>query len=175
MGEQGNVILYIGVYHDRAAAVGDFQAISGLRLEGQLGDFEAAVFQKKDDGDVHIIDTTATERSYGAKVGAATGAVIGLLFPPALLGTALAGAGVGALAGNFMRGLKRSDIKEMGEMLDQGELGVVLIGFSKMDKSAEELLATAENTAYFSVASDPEEMQKAMAEAVAEAGESQDD
>jgi uncharacterized membrane protein len=168
MPEEGNVILYVGVYNDRGAAVADFQAISDLRHVGQIGDFEAAVFQKKDDGDVHVIDTTATERSYGAKVGAATGAVIGLLFPPALIGTALAGAGVGALTGNFMRGLKRSDIKEMGEMLDAGELGVVLLGFSKMDKSAQELLATADNTAVFEVAANAEDMQKAMAEAAAE-------
>jgi uncharacterized membrane protein len=173
MGEQGDVILYVGVYQDRGRAVGDFQAISDLRHEGQIGDFEAAVFQKKDDGDIHIIDTTATERAFGAKVGAATGAVIGLLFPPALLGTALAGAGVGALTGHFMRGLKRDDIRAMGEMLDTSELGVVLIGFSKMDEAGLELLANAESTQQFAVASDPDEMTKMLQDAAADSGGSE--
>ena len=169
MAEKGNVILYLGAYGDRAAAVADFDAIRALHAEKKLGDFEAAVFLKEEGGKVRILDTTATERSFGAKAGAATGAVIGLIFPPALIGTALAGAGVGALAGHFMRGLKRDDIKTMGEMLDAGEAGVVLIGYSELDDADDRFLGNASNTVSFTVADNADGMKKVLTEAEAEA------
>jgi uncharacterized membrane protein len=143
MAEPDGVIIYLGAYEDREQAVADFRGISALRHEKFIGDFEAAVFRKDDKGNVHIIDTAATERAFGAKVGAATGAVIGLVFPPSILAGAAIGAGAGALIGNFMRGLKRSDVKEIGELLDEGECGVVLVGFTTLEAGMERYMKNA--------------------------------
>ena len=42
-----------------------------------------------------------------------------------------------------MRGLKRSDVKEIGELLDEGECGVVLVGFTTLEAGMERYMKNA--------------------------------
>jgi uncharacterized membrane protein len=80
---------------------------------------------KDDKGRVHVSkDETAT--GHGAWGGAAAGAVIGILFPPAILGAAVAGAAVGGVSGHLWRGMSRSDVKELGDLIDEGQAALVV-------------------------------------------------
>jgi uncharacterized membrane protein len=54
------------------------------------------------------------EPGTGARGGAALGAVVGILFPPAIIGTAVVCAAVGGVGGHLWRGVSRSDVKEFG-------------------------------------------------------------
>ena len=55
---------------------------------------------KDDAAKVHVNkDETATR--HGAWGGAAVGAVVGILFPPSIIGTALVGAAVGGVSGHL--------------------------------------------------------------------------
>ena len=63
------------------------------------------------------------------------GAVIGILFPPAIPGTALAGAAVGAAIGHLWRGLSRSDVKQLGDLVDQGGATLVVVGEGKLEEA----------------------------------------
>ncbi len=117
-------------------------------------------------GDVKIIETDATERAWGAKAGAITGAVIGLVFPPSLLVAGAVGAGAGALAGNLMRGIKRKDIKEIGEMLDEGQAGVILVGFTTIEEGMDRLMKRAAKVMKQEVDAQAEELKAQIDEAV---------
>ena len=70
-------------------------------------------------------------------MGLATGLVIAL-FPAAaiggglLAGTAAGGAVLGAVAGHAAAGMSRKDLKELGEQLDDGQAGLVVVGVSDM-------------------------------------------
>jgi uncharacterized membrane protein len=50
---------------------------------------------------------------HGAWGGAAVGAVVGILFPPSIIGTAIVGAAVGGVRGHLWRGMSRADVKEL--------------------------------------------------------------
>jgi uncharacterized membrane protein len=62
--------------------------------------------------------------------GAAAGAVVGILFPPSIIATTLVGAAVGGVSGHLWRGLSRSDVKEFGELIDEGQAALLVVGAS---------------------------------------------
>ena len=165
MAEPDGVIIYVAAYKDLDDARMDFEAFEAVHKEKWLGEYEAALFGKEADGKLRIYDTVASERGWGAKVGAITGATIGLLFPPTIIASAVAGAGVGALAGQLKRGLKSDDVKAMADMLEEGTYGIVLVGFATIEEGAERLLKHAAKVMKKDVDAQAEELKKAIDEA----------
>jgi len=161
-------MVMMGLYDTVDAAKEDLEVIRLLKSEKFIGDFEAAIFEKKDDGKVKIVDTVSTNRSWGAKAGLISGAVLGLIFPPSIIALGLTGAGVGALAGNIMNGLRRSDVKEMGEMLDEGEFGLVFVGVDTVDEGVDHVMKQASKIMKKEIDADAKDMKNAIDDAVAE-------
>ena len=111
------------VVEDDAQA--DYDVVKELYAAGAIGNFDAAVIRKDDNGKVHVNkDETATRK--GAWGGAAVGAVVGIIFPPSILASAGVGALAGGLGGHFLKGMSRKDVKELGEFLDEGDAAVGL-------------------------------------------------
>jgi uncharacterized membrane protein len=83
-------------------------------------------------------------------VGLATGLVVAL-FPFAAIGggllaaTTAGGAVVGAVAGHAAAGMSRSDLKDLGEQLDAGEAGLVVVAVSDMGAKVKEAMRRAQN------------------------------
>ena len=97
MAQSDPVFLFIGTYPSEAAARSDYDIVKDLHSAGAVGTYDAAVVTKDDAGKVHVNkDETATR--HGAWGGAAVGAVVGILFPPAVIGTAVVGAASAASA-----------------------------------------------------------------------------
>src|SRR5512133_3144230 len=116
MAKPDGVFLFIGTYPDEASARSDYDVVKDLHSAGAVGPYDAAVVTKDDAGKVHVNkDETATR--HGAWGGAAVGAVVGILFPPAVIGTAVVGAAVGGVSGHLWRGMSRADVKEFGELI----------------------------------------------------------
>ncbi len=130
-------ILFAAEYSDLESAEADYQTVKDLYYElGLVDTFDAAVIEKRDDGKVKIVkkheQPTRTGGWVGGGLGLAAGAVIAL-FPAAaiggglLAGTTAGGAALGALAGHAAGGLPRHDLKELGESLDAGQSGLVVV------------------------------------------------
>jgi uncharacterized membrane protein len=81
---------------------------------------------------------------HGAWGGAAVGAVLGILFPPSIIGTAAVGAAVGGIGGHLWRGMSRADVKEFGEVIDDGTAALVVVGESKIEQAVEKAGLKAE-------------------------------
>ncbi len=130
------VFLYAAVYDEIAEAEADYQAVFDLHAAGAIGTFDSAVIRKEADGKVRV---TKTEKptQHGAWTGAAVGALVGILFPPAILGSAIVGAGAGGLTGHFTRGISRGDLKDLGDELEQGSAAVIVLGQSKIEEQLE--------------------------------------
>lgn len=169
MAKPDGIIVYAGTYADVEDAKADFEGIRLLHNEKFIGEFEAVVFEKQTGGKVKILDTVTTMRSFGGKAGALTGALVGIFFPPALLAEVAVGAGAGALMGNLFTGLKRSDIKEMGEMLDEGQAAVILTGFTTLEVGTDRLMKKAARVLKKEIDANADELKKAIDDAV-EAG-----
>ena len=84
----------------------------------------------------------------GGGIGLATGLVVAL-FPFAAIGGGLiaattgGGAILGAVAGHAAAGMSRHDLKELGEQLDEGTAGLVVVGVSDMGAKIEEAMKRA--------------------------------
>jgi len=166
MGEADGVVMYFGSYASVDDARADFEGIKLLKREKFIGEYESALFEKSMGGDVKVLDTDATERGWGAKVGVISGAVLGVIFPPSILAMGALGAGAGALAGNIMRGVKRKDVMEIGEMLDNGQAGVVLVGFTTIEEGMDRLMKRAAKVMKQEIDAQAEELKAQIDEAV---------
>lgn len=145
---------FCGVYADVNAAEADYAAVKKLHTEADLIDaYDAAVIERKENGKVKITKKHETPTrvggASGAGIGLATGLVIAL-FPAAaiggglLAGTSAVGAGLGAWAGHAAAGMSRKDLKELGESLDEGTAGLVVVGVSDMEAKIDEAMTGAE-------------------------------
>jgi uncharacterized membrane protein len=125
--EYQDVYVLAGLYQDSDQAKSDWSALGELHKQEMIGSYQAALFEKRADGKVKVIDTTSTTRSKGAGWGAAIGAAVGLVFPPALLATAAEGAIIGAAAGDLSKGWFRGDVKRLGDQLEPGQEGIIAV------------------------------------------------
>ena len=130
-----------------------------LHAAGVIGTFDSAVIRKEDDGKVRV---TKTEKptQHGAWTGAGVGALVGLVFPPAVIGSAIVGAGAGGLIGHLRKGISRGDLKELGEELDAGTAAVIVFGESKLEEQLEKALARADKVIAKEMDADAEELQR---------------
>ncbi len=165
--EYNDAFVFAGAYDDVEDAKADFAGIKFLHDEDWIGKYQAAIFEKTEDGKVKVIDTTSTTRTTGAKWGAGLGAVFGVLFPPSILVSAgvgaLAGAGVGTLAKGWLKG----DVKKIAESLDPGMAGVIVFAEATPDLGAEKLLKRAAKLAKEQVDAEADEIKRAIDEEVA--------
>ena len=120
MSNPDGTFIYIGTYPDETAARVD-HAVDAV------GSFDAAVVTKDDKGKIHVNkDETATRA--GGWIGVGVGALVGILFPPAILASAAVGGVIGGVTGHLWKGMSRADVKELGDTIDAGEAALVVIG-----------------------------------------------
>ena len=153
------VFLYAAVYDTIEDAETDYEAVFDLHAAGAIGTFDSAVIRKEDDGKVRV---TKTEKptQHGAWTGAGVGALVGLVFPPALIGSAVVGASAGGVIGHLRGGISRGDLKELGEELEAGTAAVIVIGESKLEEQLEKALARANKLIEKQVDADADELER---------------
>jgi uncharacterized membrane protein len=137
------VFIYIGTYPSKAAARADYDIVKDLHSAGAVGTYDAALVTKDDAGKVHVNKDEMATR-HGAWGGAAVGAVVGILFPPSIIGTAIVGAAVGGVGGHLWRGMSRADVKEFGDIIDEGQAALVIVGESKLQQAVDKAELKAE-------------------------------
>jgi uncharacterized membrane protein len=147
------LMVYVGVYGDVADAEADYQLVKDLHTEADLIDsYDAAVIERREGGKTKIVKKHETPTRVGGVlgggVGLATGVVVAL-FPFAavggglLVGTAAGGAILGAVAGHAAAGMSRHDLKELGEHLDAGQAGLVVVAVADMGAKVEQAMKRA--------------------------------
>jgi uncharacterized membrane protein len=143
MAKTNAVFIYIGTYSSEPAARADYDLVKDLHLAGAVGTYDAAVITKDDNGKVHVNKDEMATR-HGAWGGAAVGAVVGILFPPAIIGSAIVGAAVGGVGGHLWRGMSRADVKEFGEIIDDGQAALLIVGEDKLAEAVDKAGLKAE-------------------------------
>ncbi len=134
MAKPGDVFIYIGIYGDRERALTDYEVVRELHRAGAVGTYDAALVTKDDDGTVHTHRVEMSTRHAGWG-GVVAGALVGLLFPPALVGTAIVGGAVGVVGGHLWRGMSRADVQELGELIDSGDVALVVAGENELEQT----------------------------------------
>ena len=166
---------FTGVYSSKDDALADYDAVHALHTEANLIDaYDAAVIEHRSDGKVKIVKKHETPTRVGGVLGGGVGLATGLviaLFPAAaiggglLLGTTAGGAVLGAVAGHAAAGMSRSDLKELGEQLDEGQAGLVVVGVSDMEAKVESAMKKAKKIEAKQIKADEKEIEKDAKEA----------
>ncbi len=164
------VIAYVGVYDSVDEAEADYQLVKDLHREADLIDaYDAAVVERTDGGKVKIGKKHETPTRMGGVLGGGVGLATGLvvaLFPFAavggglLVGTAAGGAILGAVAGHAAAGMSREDLKQLGEHLDAGQAGLVVVAVSDMGAKVERAMARASKLEQKEIEADTEQIER---------------
>jgi uncharacterized membrane protein len=121
------MVIFVATYDDKAKADQDYKSLLDLHKEGWLGTYDVGVVAKSDKGKLDIVrhsDSTGK----GARDGAVIGAVLGLLFPPAIVASTVAGGLIGTAVGHSLNDIPRHDLKEIGDMIENGQCAMVVLG-----------------------------------------------
>jgi len=157
------IFVYAAVYGDKAEAEADYDTLLELHSAKLVGTYDVALINKDDQGKVHV-DKHEKPTQHGAWGGAAVGALVGVLFPPAVVGAAAVGAAAGGLGGHLKEGFSRSDAKELGELLEEGQASLIVIGESRVEEQLEKVLTRAAKTIEKELDADSKEFKRELEE-----------
>ena len=169
MAKSDSVFIYIGTYPSEASAQADYDLIKDLHAAGGIGTYDASVVTKDVGGKVHVNKDEMATR-HGAWGGAAVGALVGIIFPPAIIATTAAGAAVGGVSGHLWRGMSRADVKEFGDVIDAGQAALVVVGESTIEDAFNKAGLKAEKQVAKDLDVNPKDIDQAVQEAASELG-----
>ena len=168
MANTDGTFIFVATYPDEATAREDYQVVKELHARGLVGAYDAAVVTKDAKGKVHENkDETATR--HGAWWGVAVGAAVGAIFAPTVIGAAAVGGVIGALTGHIAKGMPRSTAKELGDFIEPGQAGLLIVGESKVEAAIQKAVTRAEKRIAHQLNVDPKDVDKTLQEAVGEA------
>jgi uncharacterized membrane protein len=134
-----NLSTTVAVYSDTTAAEQDWLNIESAAEGGAIDLADGALVTVDQDG----VTTLERQSHHGWGKGAVAGAVVGVLFPPAAIGAAVAGATGGGIAARMNRSLDKGDIEALGNVMKDGEIAMVVLSSQDTAGATEKLLKGA--------------------------------
>jgi uncharacterized membrane protein len=127
-------------YSNRETAVEAFDMVWGVHSLGEFDHTAVAVLTKDDSGKLQVErhDTTAKHLAW-------VGAALTVVAPAVAVGV-VAGAGAGALVGHFHHNIPKKDVEAIGELLESGQSGLIVVAVNKVGTDIEPLLSGAVKT-----------------------------
>jgi uncharacterized membrane protein len=125
----GNPIqLFVAVYDSEVQAKQALEDFQSMDREGSIDLIDAAVIVHTAEGKVKFEETADPSGKRWAKRGAIAGGVVGLIFPPTIIASALVGGGAGGIWGKLRdKGFKDDDLREIGESMEPGTSAIIAI------------------------------------------------
>jgi uncharacterized membrane protein len=168
-------LVYCGIYNNVGEALMDYEVVKGVHdAAGLIQTLDAAVVERKEDGSVEIVKKHETPTRAGGILGGGFGLATGLvlaLFPAVTLGGGLlaattgGGAVLGAIAGHAAGGMSRKDLKELGEQLDEGQAGLVVVAIAQIQEQLEHAMPHARRVEARNMQADTERLEADAAKA----------
>jgi uncharacterized membrane protein len=113
----------VAVYHDLRTAEADWSTLEDALEAHEIEIADAALVENSAGKPVVL----HRQSHHGWGKGAIAGAVVGVLFPPSIIGSAIVGAGGGALVAHMMRSLGRGKVRDLGRTFDSGTIAIVIV------------------------------------------------
>ena len=142
-------VLIANQYDSEADALADYEDVQQFYADMGASDAcDAAVITRRADGTVEIVKTTEAPTREWAEKGLLGGLAFGALtalFPAVALGAGLlvgggVGAALGAITGHTLGGVSVSDLKALGELLEEGTSGLVVVAAADVEASVGEAI-----------------------------------
>lgn len=165
MSRSDGTFILVATYPDELAAREDYQVVKEAHKEGLVGSYDAAVITKDVTGKIHE-NKDETSTRHGAWWGVAAGAAVGVLFPPSILGAAAVGGVIGGVSGHLAKGMSRSQAKELGDFINPGEAGLLVVGESKVEEALTKSIRRAEKQTAKELDVNPKDVDRVMEDAM---------
>jgi uncharacterized membrane protein len=159
-----DVFLYVGTYKSEDDARADYGTVKALHDEGVIGTYDMAIVSKDEHDRVHV-RKREKPTEHGMWTGVAVGALVGILFPPSIIATGVVGGVTGGLIGHLWRGMSRADVKELGELIDEGQAALLVVGESKFQQYLDRAFARAQRRIDKQIRADAKAIQKELDDA----------
>ena len=156
------VFVFIAGYRDAGDALVDYAAVKNLYRRGTIDTYDAALVERDDDGTVRVSKREKPMQK-APWAGAVTGAVVGVLYPPAILPMMAAGGVTGGLIVHIRAGLSRTDIEELGDVLDSGPAALIVVGKTSLADKLARSIARAEKMIEKPLTIDPKNIDRELA------------
>jgi uncharacterized membrane protein len=153
------VFVYVAAYDEEDDARADYEVLKELHAAGVVGTYDAALITKDDEGKIHV-HKREKPTQHGAWTGVGVGALVGILFPPSILGSAVVAGAAGGLMGHLWHGMSRGDMKDLGEALDDGDAALVIVGRSKLEETLDRELKRANRRIEKQIKADSKELDR---------------
>ena len=156
------LVLAVATYATREGAVDDFHAVKDAKRHGEFDHLAVAVLTKDADGSLQMErhDSSAKHAAWGGALIAAGLLVVAPVAAPIAIGATATGigasagvgggasvaglAGAGGIAGHLHRNIPKDKAREMGELLELGESGLIVVAVNKAATDITPLLSHAE-------------------------------
>jgi uncharacterized membrane protein len=136
MADPDLVMVMAASYDTVSDAEVDYEAIKALYYDrGASHDFDAAVIERDDEGKVRVVKKheqptrhgAAKGMKWGLAIGVASAILPGIGLVGGLVAGAVGGAGIGAVKGHMEGGMDNDDLKQIGQVLEQGKAGLIAV------------------------------------------------
>ena len=124
----GAYTLFVADFADTTAAADAYETLKGME-DGRTLEIEGVLVVKRDeDGTLSVERATDHSTKRGLKWGLVGGAVLGLVFPPSILGSAAVLGGAGAAVGKARQLKHRSELaKDLEDAIAPGHSGILAL------------------------------------------------
>jgi len=162
-------------YESEAGALADYEDVrTKFAEQGILDIFDAVVVTRADDGQVDIVKRVEEPTRHAARAGLAIGLAVGALtallpavgIAVALVAGGALGAGAGAVAGHITGGMSKSDLNELGQVLDNGTSGLLVVAGIDLEDTVVGSITRANRQARGELHADLETLKQELAHAV---------
>jgi uncharacterized membrane protein len=120
--------VFVAVYSDETSAGVALKDLKAMERAGSIELIDAAVVVRDAEGKVRFEETADPSGKTWAKRGAIAGGLVGLIFPPAIIASAVVTGAGGAVYGKLRdKGFKDEELKAAGESLTPGSSAIVAV------------------------------------------------
>jgi len=122
------VEVFVAIFADEVGAKETLRDFKAAHRQGSLRLIDAAIIVRTTDDKVKIEETAdPSGKRWGAR-GAIAGGLVGLIFPPSIVASALIGGGAGALWAKIHdHGIPDRDLKAIGDSMEPGSSAIIAI------------------------------------------------
>src|SRR5215471_3781712 len=120
--------VFIAVYDGEFQAKQALKDFQSMHREGSIDLIDAAVIVHTAEGKVKFEETADPSGKKWAKRGAVAGGLVGLIFPPSIIASAVVGGGAGGIWGKIRdKGFKDEDLRAIGDNLPPGSSAFIAV------------------------------------------------
>ena len=135
---ESTVEVFVAAFGTEGGAGDALKDFRSAERAGAINLIDGAVIVHKADGKVDFQETADPSGKTWAKRGAIAGGVIGLIFPPSIIGTAIAGAAGGGVWGKVRdKGFKDEDLRSIGDSIPPGSSAIIAIAEDRVIEQLE--------------------------------------